>query len=227
MAEGRFRDEITIYGRVREQGLTDRSSQVDAYGLVRGYLGFGPDGTQPENNRDWIWIWARPNEAFDGNAVGEPDADEYQARLFIPLPGQYDYAYRFTVDGGRSWLYCDGGEAGSSNGYRVEDAGQLTAIPHLSPVSLTRAPVHLGALVMGPLPSNSVCRGCVALARMVWRSAHILRNALIAARMHRFVSTGLAMTSHRKHPVEGSLSSVRSCTIQMILNTLQSSIVPS
>ena len=133
MAEGRFRDEITIYGRVREQGLTDRSSQVDAYGLVRGYLGFGPDGTQPENNRDWIWIWARPNEAFDGNAVGEPDADEYQARLFIPLPGQYDYAYRFTVDGGRSWLYCDGGEAGSSNGYRVEDAGQLTAIPPLEP----------------------------------------------------------------------------------------------
>ena len=133
MAEGRFRDEITIYGRVREQGLTDRSSQVDAYGLVRGYLGFGPDGTQPENNRDWIWIWARPNEAFDGNAAGEPDADEYQARLFIPLPGQYDYAYRFTVDGGRSWLYCDGGEAGSSNGYRVEDAGQLTAIPPLEP----------------------------------------------------------------------------------------------
>ncbi|MBV71466.1 MAG: hypothetical protein CMH52_08950 [Myxococcales bacterium] len=133
MADGRYREEVTIYGRVREQGITDRSASVDAYGLVRGYLGFGPDGSQPQNNDEWVWIWARPNAEYDANASGEPDADEYQARLFIPLPGQYDYAYRFTVDGGRSWLYCDGGQAGSDDGYTAENAGQLTAAPPLAP----------------------------------------------------------------------------------------------
>lgn len=43
MDEGRYQDEVFIHGRVYEPGITDRSPGIDAYGLVRGYLGFGPD----------------------------------------------------------------------------------------------------------------------------------------------------------------------------------------
>jgi len=129
---GRFRDEVTIYGRVSEAGLTDRTTGNDAYGLVRGYLGFGPAGTSPDTHPDWIWIWARPNADYDASVGGEENFDEYGARLFIPVPGAYDYAFRFSVDGGRSFLFCDGGE-GSVDGYQIENAGDLTALPPEAP----------------------------------------------------------------------------------------------
>jgi len=40
--------------------------------------------------------------------------------------GVYDAAYRFSVDGGHSWTYCDGAAEGSSNGYTPSTAGNIT-----------------------------------------------------------------------------------------------------
>ena len=44
------------------------------------------------------------------------DNDEYMATLTAPrTPGRYEYAWRFSADGGRSWLYADlGGGCGGS-----------------------------------------------------------------------------------------------------------------
>ena len=130
---GEYRDPVDIFGRVRKDGLTDRTTGNDAPGLVRGQLGFGADGTNPAIDDDWIWIFARPNEAFNGNSEGEPGFDEYQATLYIPTPSAYDFAYRFSVDGGRNWTYCDSGADGSLDGYQIENAGQLDAQPPSAP----------------------------------------------------------------------------------------------
>ncbi len=79
-------------------------------------------------NAAWRWFAGAPNPGHDGGAAGERDNDEYQADLTLPAPGAYDYAWRFTVDGGFTWTYCDGGDPGSSNGYAPGDAGQLTSV---------------------------------------------------------------------------------------------------
>ncbi|MDZ7896237.1 MAG: hypothetical protein U5M50_15490, partial [Sphingobium sp.] len=54
----------------------------------------------------------------------EPGNDSYQGTLDVPAPGSYDLAYRFSRDGGSTWLYCDRdageGSDGSENGYQVE-----------------------------------------------------------------------------------------------------------
>ena len=39
--------------------------------------------------------------------------------------GDWDYAYRFSADGGLSWTYCDL-EPGTTDGYQPEDAGHMT-----------------------------------------------------------------------------------------------------
>ena len=79
-------------------------------------------------------IFARPNSDYNANAGGEPSFDETSCYLVrTSLPGSYDFAYRFSVDGGRNWTYCDGGDAGSMDGYDVDDAGQLDAQPPTAP----------------------------------------------------------------------------------------------
>ena len=110
-----------IYGRVYHPGITDRSTGNDPSPQLIAELGFGPDGSDPVLD-DWAWIRGTPNEAYDGNASGEPNNDEYQAEL-APGLGRFDYAWRFSADGGRTWLYADGQGAGSSDGYQIENAG--------------------------------------------------------------------------------------------------------
>jgi hypothetical protein len=57
------------------------------------------------------------------------DEDEYEAALTAPgTPGEYAYAYRFSLDGGESFTYCDTDGAGSGEGlaFEPERLGLLT-----------------------------------------------------------------------------------------------------
>ena len=119
---------VTVYGRFYAEGLTDRSTGNDPDPLVRGELGYGADGGDPTAD-DWAWTAGAYNPGFDGVEFGEPDNDELQAELTVPSPreGGYDYAYRISVDDGRSWLYCD--VDGSDNGYAPEAAGRMDPVP--------------------------------------------------------------------------------------------------
>ena len=117
--------DTTVYGRLYVAGLTDRSVQNDPNGRVIGQVGYGADGSVPDAT--WTWSTAIPNPGWDGNAAGSPNDDEYQATLVAPaLGGAYDYAYRFSGDGGSTWTNCDADAAGNTNGYAPADAGQLT-----------------------------------------------------------------------------------------------------
>ena len=120
--------QVDVYGRLYVAGLTDQSSVNNPAVNVIGYVGYGPDGSDPATDATWVWTAATPNAGWVG--VGDPDVnnDEYVATMSLPLPGSYDYAFRFTGDGGTTFTYCDGG-AGSSDGYAAVDAGQMTTTP--------------------------------------------------------------------------------------------------
>ncbi|MBM4318495.1 MAG: hypothetical protein FJ125_00690, partial [Deltaproteobacteria bacterium] len=123
----------TYYGRVYQQGITDRSTAVDVSPDLRAELGWGPDGTLPAGNAAWQWVVGGANAGWNGQAAGEPDNDEYQADLAAPAAGRYDFAWRFSADRGLSWTYCDGGAPGSSDGYQVDFAGDLQVRPPVDP----------------------------------------------------------------------------------------------
>jgi hypothetical protein len=128
----------TVYGRVFVAGLTDASGVNDPHPRLVAAVGVGPDGSDPASAAGWTWTAAAPNAGYGPASPGyEMNNDEYQADLAAPGPaGSYDYAYRFSGDGGATWLYCDGQPAGSSDGYQTANAGQLTSTPAGSLVGL-------------------------------------------------------------------------------------------
>ncbi len=120
--------EVTVYARLYIGGLTDLTGVNDPAPAVFGEVGYGPDGTDPAVTGGWVWTTAVPNDGYGPSAPGyEMNNDEAMGALVVPEPGVYDFAYRFTGNDGATWLYCDGGDAGSSDGYAPADAGQLTS----------------------------------------------------------------------------------------------------
>jgi len=122
---------VDVYGRLFIAGLTDLSGVNDPAPEVIGTVGYGPDATDPAVDPGWTWSEGVPNPTYDPAAPGyEPNNDEYVASLSVPSPpGDYDYAFRFSGDGGTTFTYCDGQPAGSSDGYQVANAGQMTSQP--------------------------------------------------------------------------------------------------
>jgi hypothetical protein len=118
---------VDVFGRVFIAGLTDLSGLNDPAAQVIGYVGYGPDGSDPAVDAGWTWTAGVPNAGYSPASPNyEANNDEYTASFSAPPAGAYDFAFRFSGDGGATFTYCDGGDAGSSNGYAPADAGQLT-----------------------------------------------------------------------------------------------------
>jgi hypothetical protein len=118
----------TVYGRVYALGLTPRTSGTDTDALLVGEVGSGPDGSHP-TPAGWTWTRASANAAYGPGSAGfEANNDEYQASLSRPSAGSFDFAFRFSGDGGLSWTYCDTLDAGSSDGYQLANAGSLSVM---------------------------------------------------------------------------------------------------
>jgi|GEM_PF-818298 len=118
-------DTVTFYGRVYHAGITDISTAVDINALLVGQVGLGGDGTDPASDASWNWYPAGANTGWVGTG-GDVNNDEYMATVQLTAAGTFDAAYRFSVDGGHSWTYCDGLPEGSSNGYDPVNAGAIT-----------------------------------------------------------------------------------------------------
>jgi len=128
---------VDVFGRLFIGGLTDLSGTNDPEPNVLMQVGHGPDGSDPAVSVDWVWETGAPNDEYGALSPGyEPNNDEYLATMTVPDPGESDFAVRFTGDGGLSYTYCDGGGAGSSNGYAPADAGQMTSLPQGDPAAL-------------------------------------------------------------------------------------------
>jgi hypothetical protein len=106
-----------IFGRVWEQGCTDGSKKCEA---IRAELGYGPTGTDPSASpSSFTWLLA----TYNGTHT-EDDNDEYVATPAVAAEGTYAYAYRFSLDDGATWTYCD--LDGSGNGFQTGQMGTLT-----------------------------------------------------------------------------------------------------
>jgi hypothetical protein len=113
--QGEKRD---VYGRVFIDGLTNQGSGPNPNSQVIGQVGFGSNDSDPTT---WTnWTAATANDGFS-----DPANDEYMATVTIPTASatHYDYAFRFSGDGGNTWKYCD--LDGSDNGYAPAQAGDL------------------------------------------------------------------------------------------------------
>jgi len=111
-----------IYGRIYEGGITDVTSGASSSILAE--LGYGPLNTDPSQSNAWQWFPASFNLEYGND-------DEYQSVLNISTPGDYLYTYRFSLDGGLSWTFCDLDGAGSNGGLNLSIAqlGTLNVAP--------------------------------------------------------------------------------------------------
>jgi hypothetical protein len=117
-----------VYARVYVEGITDATQFVDEDALLVSEFGYGEDGSDPAVDA-WTWFAGDPNPGWDGSmAKGGGDQtnnDEYLVDLSFPAAGVYDYAARFSADGGTTWTYCDLDDS-VNGGYTADQAGSAT-----------------------------------------------------------------------------------------------------
>ncbi len=101
-----------VYGQIWIDGAT---SDPGATPSVTAQVGSGPDGSMPDDG----WTWS--DMAFNGDAGNN---DEFFGPMAPDAIGDYDYAVRWSTDGGRSWLVVDTG----GPGYDSAEAGQMTVV---------------------------------------------------------------------------------------------------
>ena len=113
-----------VYGQVWIDGATSQPGATP--GLI-AQLGYGPEGSNPDGNVNWLWTPA----SFNTNAGNN---DEFMASLLPDTIGTFDYVYRYSTTNGRDWLYADqngpipSGALPSNPGkLTVNSSGDLTA----------------------------------------------------------------------------------------------------
>lgn len=112
----------SVFGQIFEAGVTEPAGASTS---VLSQLGYGPPSANPEYQPGWSWFSTSYNLQVGNN-------DEYQGQFTAPAaPGSYRYTYRFSLDQGVSWTYCDTNGAGSNVGITFElgDLGVLTVTP--------------------------------------------------------------------------------------------------
>jgi hypothetical protein len=120
---------VNLYGWVYHAGVTTGSGQGAG---IAAEAGVGPAGSDPATSTAWTWVATSYNGDKDGlSALAN---DEYWGIVTAPsTAGDYDYAFRYSTDGGLSWRYADLGEscggAGTDDGYSTSTAGSLTVTP--------------------------------------------------------------------------------------------------
>jgi len=114
-----FRDFASdpIEAQVLAQGITDTSTGDS--GKITAEIGFGAVGKDPSKEAGFKWFKARFNR---DDASGY---DIYDGALTVPLSQTYDVAFRFSQDGGQSWIYADTDETDLS--YQTGKAAKITA----------------------------------------------------------------------------------------------------
>lgn len=115
----------TVYGRLYIPGLTTLTSGNDPSPLLIAQVGYGPFGDDPRTLDTWTWLLADSNSEWAGAEVNN---DEYQADLPASIPaGDYSFTFRFSYDGGTTWLTCDlnGARADGGLPFSVNDLGTL------------------------------------------------------------------------------------------------------
>ncbi|MFZ0548439.1 MAG: carbohydrate-binding module family 20 domain-containing protein, partial [Candidatus Promineifilaceae bacterium] len=121
-----------VYGQVWIDGVTGQPGPTDG---LWAQLGFGPEGSNPDGNTDWTWTDA----AFNTDAGNN---DEFFGQMLPQEIGVFDYVYRYSTNGGLTWLYADlngpisgGGLPPNPGKLTVNSTGDTT--PPAAPTGLT------------------------------------------------------------------------------------------
>ncbi len=110
-------DSELVYGLITVPGLTETTSGSSA---ISGEVGYGALDSDPSADPGaWAWASAGYSGDFEEN-------DEYAGALNIEDTGTYAYAYRFSVDAGASWVYCDLEGSSPSDTYDPAEQGVAT-----------------------------------------------------------------------------------------------------
>jgi glycosidase len=104
-----------VYGQIYIEDATDVQDTVVPG--VRAQVGFGPDGSTPDDT--WTWTEMIPNPGYDFGG----NNDEYIGDMLPTAVGEYDYTVRFSGDNGITWHYATVRDGGGS------PIGDLTVIP--------------------------------------------------------------------------------------------------
>lgn len=115
---------LDVYGRVYMLGVTEGSGQGAG---ITAEAGIGPDGSDPTTS---LTGWTFTAGTYNADLSND---DEYKASLTVPSTvGSYDIAWRFSADGGLSWIYvdqhssCGTGLSGYTDGYSASNSTPLT-----------------------------------------------------------------------------------------------------
>ncbi|HNL69317.1 MAG TPA: hypothetical protein PKK76_12365 [Leptospiraceae bacterium] len=113
-----------VYGRVYGQNVTEVAGPNP---IVLADFGYGPLGSDPINQPGlWTFVTAVYN-------VQIANDDEYMKSIIAPAPGSYAYVFRFSMDGGAHYTYCDMDGAGynpfPTNSFSPAQMGVMTVTP--------------------------------------------------------------------------------------------------
>ena len=106
-----------IYGQVWKHLVTNIPNNGGVGVLAQ--LGYGPMNSNPASAPGWTWVTGVFNQDVGNN-------DEFKATLTPTTPGVFAYAWRFSMNGGYSWLYCDKGGSMPTDPYNINDQGVMT-----------------------------------------------------------------------------------------------------
>ncbi len=119
-----------FYGRVYIAGLTDQTTGIDTMSSLRAQFGWGAAGSSAEMWGDWVDATGNPDNA---NAPEIGNNDEYIATITTTLSaGLYDYTFRFSVDAGATWTYCNANRSPLYNGTNAENPYDPAKNGHLT-----------------------------------------------------------------------------------------------
>jgi len=91
-----------VYGRIYQPGMTEQSS---SHANIHAQLGFTQKSiAYPVITTDLTWVDASFNLAGLGDFGND---HEYVGAIPATTAGQLNYVYRFSVNAGDSWTYCD------------------------------------------------------------------------------------------------------------------------
>jgi hypothetical protein len=111
-----------VFGRVYVAGITE-STEVSP--MITAELGYTPyDVTNPIVEGDFFWVNASYNSAC-GDCGNN---DEYMTNFPADLVGDFNYIYRFSINNGATWLYCDLNGVGGigSDPFEINQVGTAT-----------------------------------------------------------------------------------------------------
>ncbi len=117
-----------IFGRIYEDDNGVLTSSPGAHPSIVAQVGHGPLGSDPRGgNPAWLWVPATYN-------VQVGNDDEYRATFIVPFAPtntQRSYTYRFSVDNGANYTYCDTDGNGTNAGlsFSTANLGTLTIAP--------------------------------------------------------------------------------------------------